>query len=115
MWKKSGAWFYKELPQYTKPTELAYSNVSNGGFPLSQALPSTSAHSQQVPSPNPAWPFSASGSRHEPSIQNPNLTQINHGMASMNVNNDGLNFNHTGRQRQVTLLPLITKDMFLNI
>lgn len=25
MWKKSGAWFYKELPQFTKPEE-------NGGI-----------------------------------------------------------------------------------
>lgn len=30
MWKKSGAWFYKEMPNYTKPFDMG--SMGNGLF-----------------------------------------------------------------------------------
>lgn len=33
MWKKSGAWFYKEMPEYIKPVEDPESHSSLSRYP----------------------------------------------------------------------------------
>lgn len=33
MWKKSGAWFYREMPNYTKPSDLLLNNSVCNGMP----------------------------------------------------------------------------------
>ena len=47
MWKKSGAWFYKELPQFVKPEE-------NGG--LGYRWQHNSSFKSAGPSPTSAFP-----------------------------------------------------------
>ncbi|KAI6241496.1 Rabphilin-1 [Aphelenchoides fujianensis] len=112
MWKKSGAWFYKEMPSYTKPTESPVcNNNTSSGYLTSPGMPSSSSH--VVPLSNSAWPLSSghsSGYRAGSisTVGTSPLTAAAHGMsggmADSGVGTMSPGYNN-GRQRQLPIPP----------
>ncbi|KAI6187974.1 Rabphilin-1 [Aphelenchoides besseyi] len=107
MWKKSGAWFYKEMPTFKKPAEspVCNNNVSSG-YLTSPGIPSSS---HAIPSSNSAWlPSSVNSSGYRAgSISttgtSPMATVI-HGVNADNSSNP-MSPNYNSRQRQLPIPP----------
>ncbi|KAI6235599.1 Rabphilin-1 [Aphelenchoides besseyi] len=107
MWKKSGAWFYKEMPTFKKPAEspVCNNNISSG-YLTSPGMPSSS---HVVPTSNSAWlPSSVNSSGYRAgSISTTGTSPLSTAIHGVNAENSSnpMSPNYNGRQRQLPIPP----------